>query len=167
DSNDTKRGLLYFQPGDETVRLDARNSAGTAGQGKLNLLGNPVMVNGKEIGEFAGVNPDAVNLANATDKSVGSITLSAGTWFVYFNVRFATNATGRRYAALFTDSSCSSGTGILGSNAVNAVNGGQTFVNAQQILNHSASRTYYVCAYQNSGSTLSTTARIQAIRIDY
>ncbi|MBQ9023881.1 MAG: hypothetical protein IJ105_01515, partial [Bacilli bacterium] len=46
DSNDTKRGLLYFQPGDETVRLDARNSAGTAGQGKLNLLGNPVMVNG-------------------------------------------------------------------------------------------------------------------------
>ncbi|MBQ9023803.1 MAG: hypothetical protein IJ105_01125, partial [Bacilli bacterium] len=52
DSNDTKRGLLYFQPGDETVRLDARNSAGTAGQGKLNLLGNPVMVNGTSIGDM-------------------------------------------------------------------------------------------------------------------
>ena len=49
DGSNVMRGSFYSNPTDDETRVVAYNSSGKWGKGKLNLVGNPVMVNGKEV----------------------------------------------------------------------------------------------------------------------
>ena len=50
--NDIIRSRLYYTPSTDKTILSAGNSSGTAGQGTLELQGNPVTINGTSIGDY-------------------------------------------------------------------------------------------------------------------
>lgn len=104
------------------------------------------------------------SVATATWTPLGSVTLDAGVWVVVFSAQFGANATGRRSINLST----TSGSTSLNAQAalqLQAANGGYTVVSRANLLDVSATSTYYLNAYQNSGSTLTTTSDIRAARI--
>ena len=83
-----------------------------------------------------------------------TITLPAGTWLVNVKVTFASNATGcRRIEFARTDSTLAKGWGHAKVSA-NAVNGLDTTLEINRILNIAETRTYAVYVFQNSGSAL-------------
>ena len=47
--NNTSRGSFYYNSNNDITYLSANNSTGTGGQGTLNLIGNPVMINGENL----------------------------------------------------------------------------------------------------------------------
>ena len=50
DSDNKRRGDFYYSPsGSGNITLDSRNSGGTVGSGELNLKGNPVQINGRDV----------------------------------------------------------------------------------------------------------------------
>ena len=111
----------------------------------------------------------AYSLANATTKSIGSITLTEGTWIIRFGARFDANATGRRNASISTTAdSTSTAFFRYGAGATaNAVSGGSTTLNGSLIRTITATgdKTFYLTVYQNSGGALDVTGMLQAIRI--
>ena len=84
-----------------------------------------------------------------------TITLPAGTWLVNVKVTFASNATGcRRIEFAKTDSTLAKGW-VHARMSANAVNGLDTTLEINRILNIFETRTYAVYVFQNSGSALS------------
>lgn len=106
-----------------------------------------------------------VSVPTATWKEVASLELTTGTWLIWATARFASNATGYRKAVISTASASSTSISINFTNAVNAVNGDQTFVKLIDYQDPTVTTTFYLNAYQNSGSSLSTTGRLYAMRI--
>lgn len=104
------------------------------------------------------------SVATATWTPLGSVTLDAGVWVVVFSAQFASNATGRRSINLSTTSGSTS-LNVQAALQLQAANGGYTVVSRANILDVSATTTYYLNGYQNSGSTLTTTSDIRAARI--
>ena len=106
-----------------------------------------------------------VSLASGTTLTqITSFTLSPGTWHISLGLSFASNATGRRQGNLSTTSGGSAVVTALACNA-NATNGTQTLMNWGYDITITASTTYYLNAYQNSGSALSTSGYYSAVRI--
>lgn len=111
------------------------------------------------IGEYKSAsNSAAVSLANSTAKALTSISLTAGTWVVSCHGRFANNATGYRRLNLSTTS---------GDSAQNvsspAVNGNTTDMYFTRIMRPTATTTFYLNGWQNSGSAMSMPASQQTI----
>lgn len=83
-----------------------------------------------------------------------TITLPAGTWLVNVKVTFASNATGCRSIEFArTDSTLAKGW-VHAKVSANAVNGLDTTLEINRILNIFETRTYAVYVFQNSGSDL-------------
>ena len=89
------------------------------------------------------------NITSGTTLAVVSITLAAGTWIIVARARFSANATGYRRINIST-TSADTGAHIQ----VPAVSGAVTQLELTRVVSHSANTTYYLNAYQNSGSTL-------------
>lgn len=108
--------------------------------------------------------PAAKNCSSGTNTNFGSITLAAGLYIIEYGINFASNSSGRREAWL---SESSTGTNINRYARTNqqATNGATTFVHDTFISAYTTSKTFYLVGYQNSGSTLSCTAGIRAIRL--
>ena len=109
----------------------------------------------------------AKSAASGTAVNVCTIDLEAGIWVVNCGVRFPANATGVRRAN-FSTTSASDGADVQWS----ASSAGVTQLNFTQIVGPTSTTTYYLNAYQNSGSTLSLPAGssgsvnfIRAVRI--
>lgn len=109
--------------------------------------------------------PSSVSVATATWKTVADITFTRGIWIVSAFAQFNSNATGRR-GAVFSESQ-DDGTAYRSMSNDNqvAVNGALTFCRFVDIYEISTSKTFYLNAYQNSGSALTTFGRIYAIKI--
>ncbi len=93
------------------------------------------------------------NITSGTTLAVVSISLEAGTWIIIARARFSANATGYRRINIST-TSADSGAHVQ----VPAVSGAVTQLALTRIVSHSATTTYYLNAYQNSGSTLTMAA---------
>lgn len=106
--------------------------------------------------------PSAVSVASAAETQAASLTLPAGTYVIHGGARFASNATG--YRRLYIQRGTSSAW-IADNQSTPAVSGSYTYVNLVSIVNLTESTEIKLMAYQNSGSALSTSARMYAVRI--
>ena len=118
-----------------------------------------------QTGEIITEVPSAVSVANTTNKSVASITMSIGWWMILWVARFANNATGMRLAFLSSTADSSSRFSIQGTDASNAVDGDFTFLHGYELVQNTSQRTLYLNAYQNSGSSMNVYARIYAFKV--
>ena len=105
------------------------------------------------IGTVKVANAAAKTVNNNTNTNLTSISLEAGTWVVTGGVRFPANATGLRRMNIAT-SSGSANADVQ----TPAVNGGSTQLAYTVVLSPTATTTYYLNCYQNSGSNLSLIA---------
>lgn len=130
---------------------------------------NGTLLSFANIGNIITDEPNAVSVGNSSWTRVGSVTLPSGRWLIVATARFASNNTGRRGILISTSSSVSSADNAVGQLAVNSSNatsGSYTYVQTHWITsNLSSSTTFYLQAWQNSGSALSTLPRIRAVRI--
>ncbi len=92
-------------------------------------------------------------IATATNKAIVSISLEAGTWIIVARGRFSANATGYRHINIST-TSADNGVHIQ----VPAVSGAVTQLSVTRIVSITSTTTFYMNAYQNSGSTLTMAA---------
>lgn len=115
--------------------------------------------------------PSAVSCATARYYKVASVTLTAGTWLIFTGANFpATNATG--YRDIYTTTvDFSNGTTTAPSNyafitrlVIPAGNYAQV-LNASFPVKISSETTFNLVGHQNSGSTMSVTGRMYAVRI--
>ena len=97
-------------------------------------------------------------------QNVDSITLTSGQWIINANVVFASNATGRR-AICFSGTSVGGQTGFDVLDIRPAVDGSYTTCRFTVIGNIENDGTYYINAYQDSGSTLNAYPRIRCAKI--
>ncbi|MBQ9024284.1 MAG: hypothetical protein IJ105_03570, partial [Bacilli bacterium] len=91
DSSSVNRGLFYYSPSKDTTVLDARDSSGSSGKGTLDLRGNPVMVNGKEVGKQVKIETvlASTNYTPSTSyKKVGSFSCVTGS-IILIDARWA------------------------------------------------------------------------------
>lgn len=111
-----------------------------------------------------GGNPSAVSVPTATWTTIATLTLTKGIWLVYATARFASNATGYRRHIIADSDTGTSANAIQSDDTRVAVDGAYTFT---RTLNHYTTNgaTFYLRAYQNSGSSLSTTGRLYATKI--
>lgn len=93
------------------------------------------------------------NITSGTALAVVSISLEAGTWIIIARARFSANATGYRRINISTTSASTDA-----HLQVPAVSGAVTQLALTKIVSPTATTTYYLNAYQNSGSTLTMAA---------
>ncbi len=108
----------------------------------------------------------AVSVPTATWKSVCSLTLDAGRWLVYATGRFNTNANGtHRSIRVSTSADSSGGTTVQFTDYRSPTSGTYTYCKSMDMAVISTQTTYYINAYQDSGSSLDVTGRLYAVRI--
>ena len=110
----------------------------------------------------------AVSVASGTNTSLGSVTLTEGTWILRYAARFDTNATGRRVAVIgISDGSITSTWQRYCGSETMAVADGATILNGSliRVVTATGDKTFYLTVYQNSGGSLNVTGNLQAIRI--
>ena len=106
----------------------------------------------------------ATTVANKAWTQIGSITLSEGTYIIHAHGAFPNNSTGYRAIALNTTTNAAQMDRFSLARQAPA-NGDTTELNFTKIQPVSESTTYYLNAYQTSGSSLSVTGGLRAIRI--
>ncbi len=123
--------------------------------GSLTPIGS--IVNGTSSGLSTAVGP-------STFVSVMKVTLSAGVWVIDGNAEFPQHNTGRRLLLISATANSSSGddeSRIV----IDAVQGSVTRPHTSTIRQISSQTTFYLTAWQNSGSELSVTPNMRAVRI--
>ena len=107
----------------------------------------------------------STSLSSGSTKAVASVSLAAGTWIVVGHAIIASNATGVRSLGIGSTANSLSYTD-LSTVTVNATNGADTRLQSTSIVSPTSTTTYYLNAYQNSGSSRNcTSAKLTAIRI--
>ena len=107
-----------------------------------------------------------INLTSGAYKTTASVTLTKGVWLLMGTVQFNANSTGNRTAYFATSSDSSTDMGAVYKDLRSATNGGQSYCRITAYYeNTSTSTTLYLVATQNSGSTISTSGRIMAVKI--
>ena len=109
--------------------------------------------------------PLAVNTATSTYKTVAEVSLSAGTWIIMGVAQFASNTTGRRRVFFSTTKDSSTDAGYALQKNTKPASGGVTLARTYFQESLSSTTTYYLNAWQNSGSALDITGRIKAVRV--
>ena len=110
----------------------------------------------------------AQTVSNNSTTALGSISLPTGTWLLMAHVQFSNNTTGYREISLSTTSGSIGETYDHMSFAkAQAPSGGNAVLNCHDaVVNSSSSNaTYYLNAWQNSGSSLTATGKILATRL--
>lgn len=117
------------------------------------------------IGKRVHSNSNTSLSSGTTLQELDNFTLTKGLWMTTITVRFASNATGRRSATLSNTSGGSAYNVRWGATNA-AVSGAYTYLHMASTLEvTAASATFYINAYQNSGSSLSVDAAWDAVRI--
>lgn len=107
----------------------------------------------------------SVTVGSGSWHRIGSIELPAGVWAVQYNATFSSNATGSRAINISTtqDSAGSAGDQRYGMVSQQAANGMVTSMSGFRIIAYAG--TFWLNAYQTSGSYLYVTGFIRAVRI--
>jgi len=114
----------------------------------------------------------AVSLSSGSYKSIGYVKLDVGTWTISAGIQFASNATGRRYCVMtsetgttMADSPTTTELRATGMTS-NAVDGAATYLHTSYNTVVSSGTEYrHLIAWQNSGSALNAYGYIRGIRI--
>lgn len=109
-----------------------------------------------------------VSVASGTGTAICSVTLDPGTYIIEGNLAYLTNATGRRIATLSVTAGNATSASILSQTGVEvpATGGGYTALHTTWMTKRtSPGNVVYLNAYQDSGSSLSVTGYIRAMRI--
>lgn len=109
--------------------------------------------------------PNSISLSSGSWKTTASITFSRGIWLLSAFVQFASNTSGRRSAVLSTSQDDGTSIRNMSSDNQTPVNGAITLCRFVDVLQIPTQTTYYLNAYQNSGSSLTTYGRMTAIKI--
>lgn len=133
---------------DYTSRIIEAASGALTVSGSLTVGGHS-----SAIGTVKQAYATAKTVNNNTNTNLTSISLEAGTWVITAGVRFPSNATGLRRLNVTTSSGSANADVQL-----MAVNGGSTQLAYTLVVTPSATTTYYLNCYQNSGSNLSLSA---------
>lgn len=109
---------------------------------------------------------DVISVPNNTNKSIGLITLSKGTWLVRYCAKFATDGTGRRQATFGTtaDNITATWQRYCGSQTPATV-GGASILNGSIIRTVASSEILYLTVFQTSGGALDVSGNIQAFKL--
>ena len=107
----------------------------------------------------------AVSVPNNSTKSLGTITLTPGTWLILGHVVFPANATGVRYAAIGTTVAINTTADHMSAVSAIAMPAGVTAMEVQEIVTITANTTYNLNAYHTGGTALGVTGRILATRM--
>lgn len=111
-------------------------------------------------------NSNSVSPSSGSWKTASSITLTPGVWIVSGFAQFNSNTTGIRAIVLSTSQDDSTATRAMSSSRANATGGSaSTTCSFVDIYEVATQTTYYLNAYQTSGSALTTYGRIYAIKI--
>jgi hypothetical protein len=106
-----------------------------------------------------------VSVSVDTGTKLLSITLPAGTWVISACASFSANGAGRRQINIYTTSGYSN----VGINScpvqVPAVSDSSTCISSSAIIQITSSVTYYLNVYQNSGSSLTVSGMLSAVKI--
>lgn len=118
-------------------------------------------------GQTISNSPSEISMAASTYKTVAQFTLPAGKWIISGCIRWGMNSTGRRWCALATTADANSNVAVL---FVDEIKGwsdgsGHAFTKFCSVLSVTASTTYYLNGWQNSGAALAALGRLMAIRI--
>lgn len=105
-----------------------------------------------------------VNVASGSIKNLLSFSITKGTWLVQGVASFPTNSSGYRRLGIATDTS-SSYMDRYTVQTTPAVSGVPTQLSFTTCLKTSGTNTYYLNAYQTSGSTLAVTAGVLMFRL--
>ena len=150
-----------------TLPVAHGGTGATTAAGALTALGAASAADVDHIGDLV-TDSASVSLASATGDAtaITSVTITAGTWVLTGFIRFAANATGQRLANISNTSGASS-TAIMEQSGIqqDAVSSGGTYMNVARIITATSSTTMYLNVRQNSGSTLSTSGFLRAVRI--
>lgn len=112
------------------------------------------------------------SVETATNRNVASIRLPPGTWLVNARLQYPNNSTGRRAAKLSMTSEDSGSP--ISADVRNAVSGAVTHVQTERVFaitdsdvdgEDDGKAPVYLVAWQNSGSTLSCSGSMQAVRL--
>lgn len=106
--------------------------------------------------------PSEASVPTATYRQLASLTLAPGVWIVSGGAKFATNSSGFRRVYLIRGS----GTSLPADNqSTPAHSGDATYVELCCVVYLTASTEIKLNVYQNSGSSLATTARLYATKV--
>lgn len=120
----------------------------------------------KGTGEHLYESPSSISLTSGATKTVGSISLSKGVWLLIGMAQFNSNATGMRKAYFASSSDSATDLGAIYKDTQRAVDGDATQCSVvAYYANTASSKTLYFVATQNSGSSITTTGRLMAIKI--
>ena len=109
--------------------------------------------------------PSSISLSSGSWKTTASITFARGIWLLSAFVQFASNTSGRRSAVLSASQDDSTSIRNMSSDNQAPVNGAITLCRFVDVLQIPTQTTYYLNAYQNSGSSLTTYGRMVAIKL--
>lgn len=150
-----------------TLPVAHGGTGATTAAGALTALGAAAAADVDPIGDLV-TDSASVSLASATADAtaITSVTIAAGTWVLTGFIRFTANATGQRLANISNTSGAST-TAIMEQSGIqqDAVSSGGTYMNVARIVTATSSTTMYLNVRQNSGSTLSTSGFLRAVRI--
>ena len=130
------------------------------GNGTVNATQLTIGGHASPVGTVVSSGDQTVSVASGTNVTVASITLTPGTWIISYHAAFAANSSGNRYAGVGSVST-SNKTVV----AKPANSGIATTMEHASPLVVTAAGTYNLLVRQASGSTLSTTGIIEAVRI--
>lgn len=142
-------------------RLDA--SGGDASGVSINADGGVIAEGHSSVIGTLETNSDSATLSTATEAEVVSLELSKGSWIVMFGAQFTANSSGRRTIKLRQASTDISGAQIT---VTSGMSGTNVFLSSCcPIVITSATNYVRLRAEQNSGSQLSCSGYIRAMRI--
>lgn len=121
-----------------------------------------------KVGQTVSNSPAEISMTASTYTTVAQFTLPAGKWIISGCIRWGMSSTGRRWAALSTAQNSSGSTAaVLLTNEIKGWSdgSGHAFTSFFSVLSVSASTTYYLNGWQNSGGALAALGRLMAVRI--
>lgn len=166
----TKTGLLfgdyYYYDGTYTMTLFESNEVGNTAQ--LTIIPLTSIATKDDLKPTTyNVTGSATSVSSASNKTIATLKIPAGTYIVNAHVSFAANTTGVRKIYIGTTQNSYANTRALADTRP-ASNHQATMSNMSTILNVEEETTYYLNVYQNSGSSLSCSGSLRATRIgDY
>lgn len=109
--------------------------------------------------------PSGVSVATGTWKTVASITLPRGIWILSGYTQFNSNSTGIRSTVLSASQNDGTSTRNMSSDLNNNTGNNSGKLHFFDVYQIASEVTYYLNAYQNSGSAITTYGRLTAIKI--
>lgn len=111
------------------------------------------------------VSPSGVSVASGSWKTVASITLPRGIWILSGYTQYNSNSTGIRSTVLSESQDDGTSTRNMSSDLNNNTGNNTSKLHFVDIYQIASEVTYYLNAYQNSGSAITTYGRMVAIKI--